>query len=307
MPRRPKESVSDEEIVPAEEPADKSVAVVPVKDPELEPISVTPPPPTSPGVGERVRGVLNFMARLLMILIILGLFGIGLYLVLPLLYQRYVLPVQQNTSQLQQLSDQQLQNQQAVSELQTRLSALEAEQSRQAESFTDLEKRLGEVETEIAARTESLEALEQMQATLQSESEATNAEIGRQINLLKGMELLSRARLFLYQSNFGLAKRDVQSARDLLSTVQTSASDDIAGDLTAVILRLDLALSNLPNFPVAASDDLDIAWQILIGDLPQGQPKLVSETPTPAPTLTPSPAETLTQTPEAPLTPTATP
>ena len=305
MPKRPKEPMPDEEIVPMEEPADKAIAVVPVKKPEPEPISITPPPPAGPGFGERVRGFLNFLARLLMILIILGLFGIGLYLLLPLLYQRYVLPVQENTSQLQQLSDQQLQNQQAVSELQTRLSALEAEQGRQAESFTNLDKRLEELETEITARTESLEALEQMQATLQSESEATNAELGRQIDLLKGMELLSRARLFLYQSNFGLAKRDVQSARDLLSTVQTSAPDSVAGDLKAVILRLDLVLSNLPNFPVAASNDLDIAWQILIGDLPQAQPQLVSETPTPASTLTL--AATLTQTPDTTLTPTTTP
>ena len=46
------------------------------------------------------------------------------------------------------------------------------------------------------------------------------AELERQVNLLKSMELLSRARLFMYQSNFGLAEQDVQIARNVLATVQ---------------------------------------------------------------------------------------
>jgi hypothetical protein len=306
MAKRAKESVPAEEIAPADEPADESMAVVPVKEPEPEPISFPPPEPAGPGFGQRVRGFFNFLARLLLTLLILALFGIGLYLVLPLLYQRYIQPVQENTTQLQQLSDQLLESQQEVADLQTRLSALEAEQARQAESFTDMDQRIGEIETEIAARTESLETLEQMQVTLQSQSEETSAELGRQINLLKGMELLSRARLFMYQSNFGLARQDVQSARDLLLTLQPDASDTLEDDLTAVILRLDLALSNLPAFPVAASDDLDIAWQILLGGRFQAQTLVAAQTPSPQMTSTPTAEPTVTLTPHPTVTPTAT-
>jgi hypothetical protein len=308
MAKRAKESLPAEDIVPAEEPADESVAVIPVKEPAPEPISIPPAePPSGPGVGQRVRGFFNFLARLLLIAIILGLFGIGLYLVLPLLYQRYIQPVQENTTQLQQLQDQQEQSQQLVADLQDRLSALEAEQARQAESFTNMDQRLSEIETEIAARTESLETLEQMQATLQSQSEESSAELERQLNLLKGMELLSRARLFLYQSNFGLAQQDVQSARDLLRSVQADAPDSLADDLSSVILRLDLALSNLPDFPVAASDDLDIAWQILLGGTPPAQTLVGAETPTSQITSTPGAQPTGTPTPSVTLTPTATP
>ncbi|HSG43822.1 MAG TPA: hypothetical protein VLA72_11755 [Anaerolineales bacterium] len=43
------------------------------------------------------------------------------------------------------------------------------------------------------------------------------------------------------------------------------------------IFRLDLVLKNLPAFPVAASNDLDIAWQILI----DGYPVPTTATPTP--------------------------
>jgi TolA-binding protein len=217
------------------------------------------------------------------------------------------MPMQENTAQLQDLHDQQLQSEQSIADLQTRLSDLEAEQTRHAETLTDFDQRLSEIEAEISARTQSLEALEQMQATLQSQSDETNIELDRQINLLKGMELLSRARLFMYQSNFGLARQDVQSARDLLATVRADAPDSLADDLNAVILRLELTLANLPDFPVAASDDLDIAWQILLGRLPPAQTLIASATPTPQATPTPSPEATVSVTPQVTPSPTATP
>jgi hypothetical protein len=292
MAKRAKDSVPSEEVVQAEESAEEAMAVVPVKEVEPEPIPLPVPAAAGPSFGQRVRAFFNFLARLLLILIILGLIGVGVYVSLPVLYQRYVQPVQDNTVQLQQLSDQQRQSEQAMASLQTRLVALEDEQSRQAESLTVLDKRISEIETEIAARTESLETLEEMQATLLSQSKATNAELGRQINLLKGMELLSRARLFMYQSNFGLARQDVQSARNVLLSIQPEAPEPLAEDLSAVIVRLDLTLSNLPNFPVAASDDLDIAWQILLGGRSSAESLIISATSTPAATLTPNPEAT---------------
>jgi hypothetical protein len=303
MAKRVKESVPTEEIVQVEEPVEQEVAVVPVEEPE--PIPAPEPVVSGPSFGQRVRGFFSFLFRLILTLILLAAIGVGLYFVLPLVYQKYILPVQQNTDQLQQLRDQQTQSEQTIADLQTQLSALESEQTEQADSLTNLNQRVNEIETQITARTESLETLEKMQATLQSQNDETNAEVGRQINLLKAMELLSRSHLFMYQSNFGLAKQDVQSARDLLATVQLDAPEPLADDLKAVILRLDLTLSNLPDFPVAASDDLDIAWQILLGGLPQTQTLVSGEPLSPETTLTPNPEMTVT--PQVTLTPTATP
>jgi hypothetical protein len=67
-----------------------------------------------------------------------------------------------------------------------------------------------------------------------------------------------------------------------------------------------MTLSNLPNFPVAASDDLDIAWQILLAGMPQATPTL-SETLTPATALSATPAATFTPTPFVTVMPSATP
>jgi hypothetical protein len=164
---------------------------------------------------------------------------------------------------------------------------METEQVQQAESLTAMGGRVTNIEKEIEAHTESLSALEKMGETLQSQNDAASAELKRQVNLVKSMELLSRARLFMYQSNFGLAKQDVQSARELLAMIRPDAPDSLSADLDAVLLRLDLVLTNLPNFPVSASNDLDVAWQLLLGKVPQPQPT-ISVTPSPELTSTPT-------------------
>jgi uncharacterized phage infection (PIP) family protein YhgE len=185
---------------------------------------------------------------------------------------------------------------QELADFQTQLGTLETVQNQHDESLNELDERVAEIETEIEARTESLAALERIQSEIQEQNEVASAELERQVDLLKSMELLSRARLFMYQSNFGLAEQDVQIARDVLATVQRDAPEMLAEDLETVLLHLDLALSNLPNFPVAASDDLDIAWQILLtGQAPT--PTSVAGTPTPAGTLSATPNTTVTATP----------
>jgi predicted RNase H-like nuclease (RuvC/YqgF family) len=242
-------------------------------------------------------------------LIVLTVISIALYFAVPLFYDTFVRPVEQNTAQIRELQSQQEQTQQQLTDLQTKLETLETVQNQHDQSLTDLDQRVIDIETEIAARTESLEALERLQSELEAQNQEVSAELERQISLLKSMELLSRARLSLYQSNFGLAKQDVQIARDLLAGIPTDAPDELAKDLGAVILRLDLTLSNLPDFPVAASDDLDIAWQILLSGLPTATPT-VSVTPTPAGTASPTPTAadmTITPTARATVQPSATP
>jgi predicted RNase H-like nuclease (RuvC/YqgF family) len=225
-----------------------------------------------------------------------------------LLYQKYITPVEKNTAQVRELQSRLEKSDQELADLQIRLGTIETAQNRHEGSLTELDQRVSDIEAEIAARTDSLTALERMQSELQAQNEATSAELQRQIDLLKAMELLSRARLFMYQSNFGLARQDVQIARDLLAKIQPDAPVSLAEELDAVVLRLDLTLTNLPNFPVAASDDLDIAWQILLSGLPQvTQTVTVSETPTLVVTLSSTPATTFTQAPQGTVEPSTTP
>lgn len=312
MAKRAKESEPERElgIIKVDEPA---VAVEAKPEPPPAPPIVPPeaPPQTASGptFGEQVGRFFRFLLRLVSLLLILAIISVALYYVLPWLYQKYITPVEQNTVQVRELQSRLEQTELELASLQTRLETIETVQNQHDGSLTELDQRLSDIETEITARTESLTALERMQSELQTQNEATSAELQRQINLLKSMELLSRARLFMYQSNFGLAEQDVQIARDLLATIRPDAPQPLADELDAVILRLDLTLSNLPNFPVAASDDLDIAWQILLSGLPKATPTAV-ETPTLVVTLSSTPAAAgtiITPTPPATVAPSPTP
>lgn len=246
----------------------------------------------------------RFLWRLVLLLIFLGLLSVLLYLAVPWLYQTFIRPLEQNTAQVRELQSRQQQTTQELEDLQTRLETLEGVQNEHDGTLTDLDERMQEIETEIAARTESLAAIERLQSELEEQNQEVSAELERQINLLKAMELLSRARLSMYQSNFGLARQDVEIARDLLATIQPDAPQKLETQLDAVLMRLDLTLSNLPDFPVAASDDLDIAWQILLSGQPQATPTML-ETPTLPPT--PTQVGTVSATPTGPPTSTRTP
>lgn len=283
-------------------------------DPILDaPADVSPQPEprrvTSSTFGQRVGRFFRLLFRLLLVLILLAAIGVGLYFGLPLLYQRYVVPVEQNTSNLAEVESRQEKMEQELADLQTKLGTLETVQNQHDQSLTELDQRMETVESEIAARTEALAALEKLQDELQAQNETVSVELERQITLLKSMELLSRARLFLYESNFGLARQDIQMARDLLAEVEPNTSGTLALELSEVVFRLDMTLSNLPNFPVAASDDLDIAWQILLSGLPEATPT-ATVTPTPAGTTSPTPSAndvTITPTARATIRPSATP
>jgi hypothetical protein len=301
----PSEPEREAGIVKVVDPLSDMPVVVNQK-PEVSP--ATTASPSGPGFGQRVGRFIRFLLRVVTLLIILAIISVALYFVLPLFYETFVLPVERNTAQVKELQSRHEQTEQELADLQTKLGTVETMQNGHDGSLTELDQRVSDIETEINARTQSLTALEDMQSELQAQNEANSAELERQINVLKAMELMSRARLSMYQSNFGLARQDVQIARDLLGTVQPDAPESLADDLDEVIRRLDLTLSNLPDFPVAASDDLDIAWQILLSGLPQATPTL-STTPTPAgtPSSTPTANATFTPTPQVTVQPSATP
>jgi len=264
-------------------------AIIPVpEEVEIAPVEEQPkdkPKDEKPRqtFGQIVRRIFVFLLRLVILLAILGGIGAAVYFGLPIIYEQYVRPVEQNTSELNDLKFRQDQTDIQITDLQTRLATLEAAQTPQNDSLTDLDSRVQTLEGADVQRNESL------------------IELTYQSDLLKAMELLSRARTFLYQSNFGLSRLDVQAARDVLAEMQSAAPESKQKDLTEAIFRLDLALKNLPDFPVAASDDLNIAWQVLL----DGYPVPITSTPTPIPTATLE--ETATPTTELTPTPTAIP
>jgi hypothetical protein len=107
--------------------------------------------------------------------------------------------------------------------------------------------------------------LQSRELTDKMEAQQTNvlSELEYDIKITRTIEYLSRANLYLSQSNYGLAKQDILAAYSVLNTYQKTAPMDTSDFLQMVIGRLEMALNNLPAYPVVASNDLQIAWQYL--------------------------------------------
>jgi len=233
-------------------------------------------------LGRAFVNFLRALLRLIVIFLVIGGIGAALYYGLPFLNEKLIVPVEQNSAQIDQLASE-------VEALQTQL--------------TETNGRVEALEKSIEAHTASLTKLDEIQAALEtkilSAQDETLLELKHEVMMTRALDMLGRARLYLAQSNFGLAREDVQSAHDLLVELQIETDDEV---LKQVISRLNLALNNLPAFPVVASGDLEIAWQILIsGEAPM--PPTATFTPTPAaletstPTPLPPPTIEVTATP----------
>lgn len=244
----------------------------------------------SPGFWRRLGLAFVNLVRitiwLVVIVAILGGIGAAGYFGIPYLYVRFVQPVELNASRIQEIATRQAAD----------LATTDAEVSQLRQQLALLESRVTTVESSISEHGTTLGQLEEMQTSLEQGLTEQRTELlsdlDYRVKLTRAIELLSRARLYLAQSNFGLARQDVLSARTLLIDLQAVAPSDQIASLRAVIARLDLTLGNLPGYPVIAADDLEIAWQVLIDGLPAGAEALVTPLrvfPTLEPTATPSP------------------
>lgn len=221
-------------------------------------------------LGRAFVGFLKFLFVLFIIAVILGGIGAGLYFGLPYLHQVYVVPVNQNTARIAEVAEQQSRD---VLALQAEIAAHKTEIADLQTRDTEFETQLTAIEASIETHSAALERLDEMQSKLDQaadrQREGLNAELSRQVKQTRIIELLSRARLYLSQSNFGQARQDVQLARDLLADLRDDSPAGEQAPLDAALFRLDLVLGNLPGFPVVAVDDLNIAWNLLVLDAPE--------------------------------------
>jgi hypothetical protein len=239
--------------------------------------------------GKRSAG--SIILRVVIALLILGALFLLFYFGIPLFKEKILNPLQSNTARVSEVASLQAAD---VERLSDEITVLR-------ERITTLEGRADTMDLSLASHLETLTKLEEMQSSQQAALETHKTDVLKQIDeqltLTRAIELLSRGRLYLSQSNFGLAKTDIAAARDLLFGLQSTISADQSASLKIVIDRLDLALSNLPVYPVVAVYDLDLAWQYLVDGLPNVPQTAV----TPVISETQPTAET---TPEAVVTPT---
>ena len=85
---------------------------------------------------------------------------------------------------------------------------------------------------------------------------------------LRAMSLLTRAQLELDRDNLGFAAEQVEAARETLGELvkaDPEEEESLEDALLATILeRLDLVLSDLPNRPKVAADELEAVWKFFM-------------------------------------------
>ena len=243
-----------------------------------------PAPPTPAGPSPLAR-----LARLLVrvtIAVVLGvLVGLGAYLGAPALYRSFIEPVQIHTQRIAELeaalASEQSQAARERAEILDRLAAAEGRQAAQVEALASLQEELRALSAAARAQGQDLESLDARAAALETallETDLTLAglqsalagadtptqQLARRIQMLRALELLTRARLWLMQENRGLAAEDIRLARSVVQETAATAPPAEAEALEPVLERLDLALRDLLLAPVLAADDLEIAWRLLL-------------------------------------------
>lgn len=230
--------------------------VEPTPSEEQEPDALEKPARARSGRAGRI------IAWVVIVLLVLAGIAAAIYWGVPFIYEKYIRPVEQNAANITDLASQQSAE---VSRLTDEIDLLK-------DRVATLESRADTVDQSLEAHAASLTRLEDMQKMLTQQMETQKSdllqELSNQVNLTRGIELLSRSRLYLSESNFGLAKEDLRNSRDLFYTLLSVLPEQQSNALRVVISRIDMALENLPTYPVVAVYDVDTAWQMLVDGLP---------------------------------------
>ncbi len=247
---------------------------------------------SEPEVGERkaslLSRVIRFLLRLLIVVLLGGVFGAAVYFGVPTLYRSAIEPMQVNAqriAELEQALDQvQTTARRQVEQAGERLVEIEGRLAEQGEALAMMQAELEVVQTSLEDQRDRVSRLrnvvdrvedltydmdkmvarvEMLESTL-AEVELPAASLERQLQLIRAMTLLTKARLWLVQDNLGLAAEEISTARDLLAEVVGAEQDGEDETLGQIVDRLDLALADVRTTPIVAADELEIAWKLLI-------------------------------------------
>jgi len=261
-----------------------------------------------PGI---VRRFLRFLLRVIVIIVLgIGL-GAGLFYGTQKLYRDFIATAQENRQRLDQLendlalSDEMIETQ--MDQLDERLVDLEGRLAVQAETLSALEARVerlrsvqdehGDEVTALALLPDDVTEVEGTILALIQKVEGIEAELTAlgipahqlqyQLQLVRTMTLLTRARVSLIHDNLGLASEDISAAVALLQAMLEQGTAEEIETIESILKRLELALDDVRQSPVIAADELEIAWKLLI--------EATEFTPMPTPVVTPElqPTETV--------------
>lgn len=245
-------------------------------------------PEARPDAGSLAIRLIRAFVRLTIVAALGTALGVAAYFGVPAVYRDLVEPVRSNSQRIVALEDQLgradedarqetahtserlaaaegriVEQSEALSELRAELERLQAELEGQGESVAELEAvptQVQDVEDEVEGLDLRIGALEEALAS----TDTPVARVGRQLQLIRTMEMVTRARLWLMENDLGSTADEVRAAHDVLDELLEVAPEEEADTLLLIVDRLELTLKDLRESPVVAADDLEVAWRLLI-------------------------------------------
>ncbi|OJX37897.1 MAG: hypothetical protein BGO78_07570 [Chloroflexi bacterium 44-23] len=282
-----------------------------------------------PTFGKRLGRALIKIFRVVLVLAVFAAIIALIYYGTPYIYEKFIQPVEANSARIAEIESVQStdlkQLKEQLATFQSRVAILETNQTEYSRKLSEVDGKLDAIDSLLNDHEVALASLDKLQESIktlekefntqtdnQEKSNLAFNELKSQLALTRVAELLGRSRLYLLQSNFGSAKQDVQSAIALLSEMLADGNSDNTEFISQVLERVEMVDKNLPQFPVIASADLEIAWQALVSgtfDIPFAPLKLDNQLPTPQgdTTITPmveEPTSTPVASPTSAVTPT---
>jgi len=258
----------------------------------------------------------GILLRLLFTVIVAVLLGAVIYFSavgwIPYLDNRIFQPIDNNLTQLRELVETQSVIEDQIASL---LATLDTSQSAQEEDTSlhqitlealqqdiqQLKNNTDNLLSAVSGNTHMATQIQLQMATLSAEQSANERHISalataqmnsigifEEIELLKVLDLLSRANQFLLHSNYGQAKQILQSALIELTELQERLPGFQQDAISSILDLVEQTIIDLPAKPTLAAEKLELAWQLGITGLPQlGYGEFVG-TVTPTPYLTPT-------------------
>jgi chromosome segregation ATPase len=242
-------------------------------------------------LGRVIARFLALLLRLIFVVVLAILIGVGVYYGMPWVYWRFVIPVQESAARIEMLQ-RDLENTRAawntdLSEQGQRISVLESGLATQKERIAALEADVGRMNELLAAQGETLSEL---QTALGSTGEATDqlgddvevlygeldtlrdemadpnqavAAFERRLILLQAWGEILKARVHLLEDNAGSARQALALARANLERAIVLSPEPEAEALIAIRERLDAADTAIEERPFVAINELEIIWRDL--------------------------------------------
>ncbi len=170
----------------------------------------------TPAPRRRLRRVLRALLVVVVIASVLG----AIAVVWPIFDDRVLQPVQDNAIETAAIENRLDQTDDRLGEIEQQITQLGEDLDGLRGTQDDLGGSLDALGVRIEDLTTELQRLDGLETDLGDLGE----RLDREVAVLRSMELMSRARLFLYQANYGLAEQDVAAAKSVLEASRSVGS-----------------------------------------------------------------------------------